>query len=194
MTNFGSPDYWRQHQAAVARVWWNKWLPSLQSDLTLEDALESEESFVLMLRDIGLGFRERLGREIHNGFVFAPPAMLPFWGETFERAHRPPPGLLSIYRLHQLGERDLQLLNDKTLIVEAPVKDKTKVKERLASICYQRRTIVYAHWGLTAGNPPAHASTALKIVNRGQAPVRVVWEPPIKPTELANALKAAGSG
>jgi hypothetical protein len=191
-SRYGSPDYWQQHQAAVSREWWKKWLPSLKSDLTFEDALASGESFVLMLRDIGLGFRTKLAAEVANPFVLAPPAMLPVWFDAFERLHRPPPMLLSIHSLHQLGEGDLQLLNDKTLIVEAPVGDKTKAKERLASVCYGRRAIVYTHFGLTDGKPPPDASTALKIVNRGRAPVPVVWEPPILPPDLTNALGTVG--
>jgi hypothetical protein len=177
---------------AVTRRWWEKWLSSLDSKLTFDEAIAGDESFVLVLRDMGLGVRERLAREVSNAFVLAPPAVLSMWEGAFTSAHALPPGLLSIHKLHQLGEKDLQLLNDKTLIVEAPVSDTTRAKERLAGVCFHRRTIVYVHFTLGAPHkPPRELSTALKIVNRGRAPVQVVWEPPIE-GDLGQALYRVG--
>lgn len=196
----GSPDFFREREDRSFVEWIERWLPSLRSDITLEDAIASNESFAYLTRLVGTDRKQRLADAVPDEgvLILAEPRVLPMWVETFDRAGHSDVRSESILRARGWSEGEeismtAAVTNSvHTLIIETTFSDKTKSHETASNIGYRfegsnlGRVITVAHFMLEGTKIPRETSSALKALNRSSArrrkePIPVVWYPRMEP-------------
>lgn len=196
----GSPDFWREQQERNFVGWIERWLPSLRSDITLEDAITTNESFAYLTRLVGTDRKQKLADAVPDEgvLILAEPRVLPMWVETFNRAGHSDVRSESIHRARGWSEGEEVSMTAAvtnsvhTLIIETTFSDSTKAYETARDIGYRfegsnlGRVITVAHFMLEGRKIPRETSTALKVLNRSSArrhkeTIPVVWYPRMEP-------------